>query len=61
MDLKKYLWEEKIKPAHMAYEIGVSPATVYHWLRGKSKPNTLHCAAIEKYTNNQVKMRDFYG
>lgn len=61
MDLRTYLWEEKIKPSHMAYHLGVAPATIYHWMSGKSKPNVMHCQAIEKYTNKQVLMKDFYG
>jgi transcriptional regulator with XRE-family HTH domain len=60
MNLKDYLEMENIKPLQMASELGVSQATIYNWITGKSKPKVDHLQMIEEYTNRKVLPKDFY-
>lgn len=58
MELRRYLFENRIKTAHLAKLIDYSPATLYSIIGGKQKAGKKIAKAIEKATNGQVTQKE---
>ncbi len=53
--LEIYRLENRISQQNLANQLGVTYATVSHWLNRKSKPNKIQTYQIKKLLNGQNK------
>jgi len=60
MKLKDYLKLIGKKPVTWAKEVGMSPATVWRLVKGKTKPDYETIKAITRVTNGAVKPEDWF-
>lgn len=61
MTLKEYLKKNGIHPVEFAVKCRLSPATVYAYLNGSSKPHQKTAEKIEILTNYQVTVKELRG
>lgn len=59
MQLKEYLTLHNIRPFDFAYELGLSHASVYHYLAGIRVPRKAIVEKIIKLTKGKVSWEDF--
>ena len=58
MLLKDYLKKYNIRPAIFGYELGLSHATIYNYLKGTRTPTKAIAERIVEKTANEVTMQD---
>jgi DNA-binding transcriptional regulator YiaG len=61
MKLRKYLDQQKQKPAHFAKQLGVSKVAVHYWLTEERKPKPAVAERIRALTGGAVDFADFYS
>lgn len=61
MNLKNYLHKNKIEVPVFAESIGVTPFSLYRYLRGVRRPREEILKKIAEVTNGKVTPNDFYG
>ena len=59
MNLKSYLFDERIAIAEFGQKIGVGSPTVWRWAEGKCFPAPHHLRAIAEATDGRVTPNDF--
>jgi transcriptional regulator with XRE-family HTH domain len=59
MILKNYLFIKNISAQQCAKELGRTPASVYHWMSGRVKPQFETMVNIANWSNNQVTPDDW--
>lgn len=59
MKLDEYFSVDGAKtPYALAKFLGITPANVYDWLKNNRSIPIIHCARIEKFTNNLVSCEE---
>jgi transcriptional regulator with XRE-family HTH domain len=59
MDLRHYLFENRVTATELAKKINTTPGQVSLWANGKQIPNMRFATKIYKATNKQVGMEDW--
>ena len=57
--LRSYLQRQSLSVEKVASDLGVSVASVYRWLGGKTPQSRVVRRAIDQYTNGQVSERSW--
>lgn len=61
MTLREYITQEQLTVANFAKRIGVTPRTIWNYMRGARKPKFEIMEKIMKVTKSKVKHADFKG
>jgi DNA-binding transcriptional regulator YdaS (Cro superfamily) len=57
--LRDYLRIMNIKQNIFAERVGMAPATISNYIKGKRKPSAKNALVIERYTSGKVTVEDF--
>jgi len=60
MDLRYYLWTERISKTKFAEMLGVTPQTIFNYTNGRTLPRRFTARLIERLTDSKVTFEDFY-